>query len=105
MAITLTGLDFTGSPDDYDKDAANLIVDQENERRAALDPPLPLLPKATGAQLKSSYLIVLTDIVTAAHASYTSQAAEAQAGQANIRELWLAATNAQRAPAIAALGG
>lgn len=82
-AITFT-IGFTGSPDASDILGARRIVrirndeiTAENARRAAQTPPLsalPLLPFATGAELKASYLGILLETVTSAHASYVAQA-------------------------------
>ena len=67
-SITFTSLDFTGTPDEEDIRAAQLIVDLENEVitaqnvvLAAEDPPgtpIPLLGR-TGAELKTNYLALL----------------------------------------------
>ena len=73
-AITFTSLTFTGTPDASDTLAAQFMVRLENARRALLDPPGTPLPSATGAQLKTSYLTVLLQIVTLAHESYIAQA-------------------------------
>jgi|DEB0MinimDraft_6_1074348.scaffolds.fasta_scaffold59451_2 hypothetical protein len=88
-----------------DADAANLIVDQENERRAALDPPEAPLPKSNNAELKASYETVLSATLLSAHMSYQKQAAEKKSQDADAKTLWENATNAQRDAAIAALGG
>lgn len=93
-AITFT-LDFTGTPDADDILAARHIVRQENERRALVNvgitaenvrraaqtppldplPLLPILPTATGAQLKASYLgLLIPKNITEAHLDYIKQA-------------------------------
>lgn len=87
--ITFTGLNYSGASTADDQLAARYIVRQENERRtaqnlvlAAQDPPgnpIPLLPMSTGAELKQSYLAILLQVVTNAHASYSQQAAQDQA--------------------------
>ena len=102
-AITFTGIDFTGSPDDNDTAAAQLIVDNENARRAAQEPPETPLPDSTGAELKASYLTILLEIVTNAHASYSKQAAEQAAQSQDVKTLWQDATDSQRAAAVTAL--
>lgn len=101
-AITLN-VTFTGTPDSFDRDAAILVVDQENTRRSLQRPPLPPLPKTPGNALKSSYLSVLSRRVTDVHLSYAKQAAEKELESTNARELWQNATPAQRAAAITAL--
>lgn len=103
-AITFTGLNFTGTADDFDTGAAKSIVTQENDRRALLVPPLPPLAMATGAQLKTSYLELLLERVKQIHLSYIEQVAE-ESLRADAKQLWRNATDAQRAAAIIALGG
>lgn len=76
MAITLS-VDFSGSPEESDINAAKLIIDRENERRAALETPLPALPYSTNQELKASYLTSLAAIVQKAHDSYVEQAKKA----------------------------
>lgn len=68
---------FTGTPDDEDNMTAEWIVDTENARRAALDPPGTPLAKTPAATLKASTLEVLRDNnLTGAWANYVKQAAE-----------------------------
>lgn len=105
--ITLS-VTFTGTPNDFDKDGATFIVENENARRAADldengDPVEQPLPYATGAELKVSYLGLLAEIITKAHASYVNQAARQQEKEDAIKDLYLNATPAQRAAAKAAL--
>lgn len=102
MAIELT-VDFTGRPDGFDREAAIMCIEQENERLAALDPPQDPLPYETNAELKASYLAYLDDIITKAHESYKLQAAEKAERENNVRDLWKEATPAQRQAAVAAL--
>ena len=99
---------FTGTPNDFDIDAATHIIELENVRRANDldengDPVLSPLPLSTGAELKASYLLLLSGLITKAHASYIKQAAEEQSKEDDIKQKWLDATPAQRAAAIAAL--
>ena len=103
-AITFTSLDFTGTPDDSDIQAAKMIINQENVRRAALETPETPLPMSTGAELKASYLELVLDKVTRIHASYAKQAAE-RSLTADAKQLWSDATQAQRDAAVVALGG
>lgn len=96
-AITFT-LGFTGTPDLDDilaarhivrlenerRTAQNVAITEENVRRAAQDPPLAalpllaILPTATGAELKASYLGLFLATVTSAHLSYIEQAKSSQ---------------------------
>jgi hypothetical protein len=50
-----------------------MIVDAENVRRAALDPPGTPLPFGTNQEKKASYLTSMLQVVLAAHGSYRSQ--------------------------------
>ena len=93
---------FTGTPDEFDVRGATRIVEQENAKRSVDGDVLPQLPLSTGAELKASYLELLDNIVTGAHASYIAQASEAKQ---TVKELWKNATDAERAAALAALGG
>lgn len=69
---------FTGTPDADDILGARHIVFIENKRRAALTPPGTALPTATPAELKASYLTILSGTITSAHVSYIQQAKSAQ---------------------------
>jgi hypothetical protein len=100
FTITISDVDV-----DADTDAAQYIVDQENARRAAADPPEDPLLDSNGAELKASYTTVLEQTLLAAHVSYQKQAAAAKLDVQNIRTLWQSATNAQRDAARTALGG
>jgi hypothetical protein len=71
--ITWNGLTFIGTPDDADQRAANALVDDINEQRANEDPPLSPLPKATGAELKTSLETILLDKI---NKSWESQVAK-----------------------------
>ena len=101
--------DFVGiqvnNADVDDLRAAQHIVGLENERRAALDPPEAALPDSTNAELKASYESMLLSIIADAHASYKKQAADKAASDQSLKDLWKAATDAERAAAITALGG
>ena len=77
-AITFTSLNYTGTPDADDQRAARYIIDQENARRAALDPPGTPLEKTPGSALKANYLhLLMDDVLTNAHLSYIGQANDA----------------------------
>lgn len=93
----------SGTPNSFDLDAATMVVEQENERRAALDPPEDPLPIGTTVQLRDSYLSIIVQRIAQVHASYAKQAAEKELAEQSIRDKWLAATPAQRAAAVAAL--
>lgn len=91
----------TDTPTQEDKRAAEFIVIQENERRAALDPPEAALPMSTNVELKNSYEIVLAVLLNQAHASYIEQSNVASLR--DIRDAWDNATDAQRNAALNAL--
>lgn len=77
--LTFT-VDWTGTPDAKDILAASLIVAAENQRRAALTPPLSPLPFGTNQEKSASYKTALAVIVAAAHASYIQQGTEKSHG-------------------------
>ena len=85
--------------------AAQYIIDIENARRAALDPPETPLPVGTNAEVKASYESMLLEIIDRAHTSYKKQASEQALANDNIKSLWESATDAERQAAISALGG
>ena len=99
-AITFS-VDFSGTPDEMDRAAAQYIVDEENARRAAQVPPETPLPDGTGAELKASYLQMLEQIITNAHASYLKQFRTKEIRDVKVR--WDLATDAERAAALAEL--
>lgn len=89
-----------------DVEAGQVIVDRENEYRAAQDPPETPLPYSTGAEQKASVEWVLNNkVLVNAWASWKREAAATKREEQNVRELWESATDAERAAAIAALGG
>jgi len=83
--------------------AAKFIVDSENETRAAAEPPVDPLPVSPWADLKASYLVVLTATVQRAHDSYIQQQADKQAADDELAERWTVGGEAERSAAIAAL--
>jgi hypothetical protein len=101
--------DFVGiQVQNYNADdfrAAKYIIDIENAKRAALDPPETPLPVGTNAEVKASYESMLLKIIDEAHNSYKKQASEQALSNNNIKTLWESATDAERAAAITALGG
>lgn len=75
MALAIA-VSLTGSPSETDIRAATLIVEQENERRAALDPPgTPLAVTPLGV-LSTNYEGLLQGILVGAHTSYIQQSNE-----------------------------
>lgn len=102
--ITFT-IDYTGTPNRDDSDAAVYVIDRANDDLLSADPNATLWPKSTNAEIKASYLSILLTTVTRAHDSYIQQAAENKLNEQNVRDLWDDATDAQRASAITALGG
>lgn len=99
LAIAVT---VSGTADESDLRAARFMVAQENARRAALTPPGTPLPTSTGAELRTSYQTVLSAVVVSAHGSYVKQSSEA-ALRNEFKTAFDAATDAQRAAALAAL--
>lgn len=97
FAINITGA--TGA----DAKAAQYIVDNENARRAALDPPGTPLPTSPANALLASYETVLAATLSTAHDSYIVQAADADLSEQNARERWRLSSDAQRAAALAEL--
>ncbi len=83
--------------------AAKFIVDNENEKRAAQDPPVDPLPVTPWADLKASYLTVLTATIQSAHENYIKQQADQQAAEDELNTRWLEGGEAERAAALAQL--
>lgn len=103
MPITIS-VSISGSADEADKRAALLLVEAENTRRAAMDPPDTPLGTTPLATLATSYETVLQQMLDAAHLSYVQQSHDRTLDQ-QAKQLWADATDAQRAAAISALGG
>ena len=91
----------TGILDQADRRAMLFIVNAENARRAAQDPPIDALPIADNAEIRTSYAAVQSAVLTSAHLSYVDQSDVATLQ--DIREVWTTATDQQRAAALAAL--
>ena len=102
MSTVIILANVTGSADEKDRRAMKMLIDQENERRAALDPPGTPLPQSTAPERRASYETVLQPILASAHASYIQQAGE-RVLLSDLKPLWAAATDAKRAAALAAL--
>jgi hypothetical protein len=92
--ITFT-LDFTGTPNSFDREAAIFAIERANSGR---ETPLPY---STGAELRASYLTVLLEGVESTHAAY--QKAAAQEAQESAAERWRISSDTQRALALAQL--
>lgn len=83
--------------------AAKFIVDGENAARAAAEPPVDPLPVTPWADLKASYLAVLTATLQRAHENYIVQQADKQAADDELTERWTYGGEAERTAALAAL--
>ena len=83
--------------------AALYIVNGENEKRAAFDPPIEPLPIEPFTALVSSYLTVLSATITRAHGNYIKQQAEQQSAIEKLDQRWLEGGETQRAASLAQL--
>lgn len=83
--------------------AAKFIVDAENQKRAAADPPIDPLPVTPWAELKASYLTVLGSTLDRAHENYIKQQADKQAAEDKLKARWLEGGESERAASLAAL--
>ena len=83
--------------------AAQFIVDAENEKRAAFEPPIDPLPVAPFAALVDSYLIVLSATITRAHENYIVQQAAQQSAIDKLDQRWLEGGSADREASLAQL--
>ena len=83
--------------------AAKFIVDNENEKRSQAEPPVEPLPVTPWADLKASYLTVLTATIQSAHENYIKQQADKQAADDELEVRWLEGGETERAAALAAL--
>jgi hypothetical protein len=108
-AITMRA-GWTGAANEFDFNTANYLVDQENTRLAALDPPGTPLLKSTDAELKASTTTILEANwqrawesygISAINAGYVSGAPSKSNDE--VRRLYRDATDTGRAAAIAAL--
>lgn len=97
-------VDFSGTSDERDRDAALLAIATENARRAALDPENPdPLPTGTQPEIKSSLKTTLDFEVTRWFNSYRGQASVAAATDQEVKERWAKADDDERAAALAEL--
>lgn len=101
MPTAVIVANVTGTLDQEDRRAMLFIVKAENARRTALVPPEDPLPISTNVEIRQSYAVVQSALLTAAHLSYIEQSDVASL--AEIRELWGTASDAQRNAARAAL--
>ena len=87
-----------------DGQAARMIVEEENERRAALEIPEPALPLSPDAELVGAYELVLErEVLPNAHASYVRQAADIAIKAQEINTRWEISDDNQREAAAAQL--
>ena len=99
FTVAVAGLD-EGSHGEL---AAKFIVDGENEKRAAADPPVDPLPVTPWADLKASYLTVLGSTLDRAHENYIKQQADQQASEDKLNARWLEGGESERAAALSQL--
>lgn len=93
--ITLV-VNFTGSTSPSDVRTAKWVVAQENARRIALDPASVPLPTGTAAELKSSFLFCLTQVVNnfmRENASRADEDSTARLTQEELRDIHRAITD------------
>ena len=60
-------VNITNASATSDGQAATMIIESENERRAALDPPETPLPLATNQELLASYETILAETLSPKH--------------------------------------
>ena len=101
MAVVTIAANVTGIADEEDRRAMVHVIDAENARRAALDPPGVALTKSTAVERRTSYETVMAMRLGEIHASYIAQSNVASL--ADVRALWATATDAKRNAALAAL--
>ena len=104
MSTIVISVNVTGALDNEDRDAIMRAITLENVRRAALVPPLPVLPFATAIERRDSYEAILEPRLVAAHAANIAAAVAENAsgaGWQQLRKEWSEATPAQRAAILA----
>lgn len=104
MSLSFT-VNITGSPEGGDREAAEYAIDKYNEFLAAQETPGTPLPKGTLQEVAASYETVLADKAVRLHEVHAAAAAKQKLDTQNVKQLWDGATDAQRAAAVAALGG
>ncbi len=96
----------TGTADQEDRLTMDMVIAQENARRAALTPPLPALPNTTAVERRQSYQTAIARFAVEFHAS---KVAEFKATRQitpvakQIRQALALATPAQQQAALTAL--
>ena len=101
MPTAVITVQVTGALDQADRRAMLFIVEQENVRRASLNPPLAALSVVDNVAIRTSYAAVQASLLQSSHLSYIEQSNVATLQ--DIRTLWPNATDQQRAAAKAAL--
>lgn len=104
MSSIVIAINITGALDSEDRDAILRVIAQENVRRLALVPPLPILPSTTAAERRDSYEAILQPRLVAVHAANIEAAVSENAAGTNwqqLRKEWSEATPAQRAAILA----
>ncbi len=101
MSTVVIASQVTGIADEEDRRAFRYVVDQENARLAALNPPGTPLPASTVAERRASYELILQPKLVDWHRSNISESDVATL--AAVRALWPTATDAKRNAALAAL--
>lgn len=104
MSTIVISVGVSGLLDNEDRDAIMRAITLENVRRAALVPPLPVLPSTTVAERRDSYEAILQPRLVAAHAANIAVAVAQNAsgtGWQQLRKEWSEATPAQRAAILA----
>ncbi len=71
---TATATVNMATPDNEDRTAFKYVVDVENARRAAANPPEPLLPNSTALERKNSAELIYAQRMLEVHRSYIQQA-------------------------------
>lgn len=100
MAVSIS-VQAIGAFTPEDRRGMIYVIEKENARRAALDPPGTPLPLSDNIEIRNSYEVVTTATMQAAHDSYIEQSNVASLR--DVRTVWDAATDAQRNAALAAL--
>ena len=105
--MATTGLTFGGGPitgvmTDGDKAVALARIKEENERRAALDPPGPVLPTGTNAEIRNSLEQYWAWAQLQAHLSWLPIESE-RALRSDVGPRWQISSNAQRLDALSRL--
>lgn len=103
--VLVFSVSFTGTPTGHDTGAAQFIVDIENTRLAGLTPPGTPLPDSTPGELKASALGLLSTEIQQKWDTYVKKAGAKAGDIADIKQIWLDATDEQRVAMVIAGGG